>query len=118
MASGITFTSDTLTKGITELNPKIHSQITLIAEYYADYAEAHMRRHAPWTDRTTNARNGLFGRAFTNPDHYVIVVYHTMPYGIWLEVRSNGRYAIILPTIETVGPRVMRGLRKLLRSLK
>lgn len=115
--SGIKITQDTLTPGIEKLDPMLHSAISSVVEYNSDFAEGHMRRNAPWTDRTSNARNGLFAQAFTSEDQYAIVVYHTMPYGIWLEVRFSGRYAIILPTVETVGPRLMDGLRKLLTRM-
>lgn len=113
----IRITSDTLTPGLEQLSPNAHSGITALVEYFSDVAEGHMRRNAPWTDRTTNARNGLFAQAFTDPEQYVILLYHTMPYGIWLEVRWSGRYAIILPTVETVGPQMMRQLQKLLRRI-
>jgi len=41
-----------------------------------------------------------------------------MPYGIWLEVRNSGAYAIILPTIRTKGREVMAGAKDLLRKMK
>lgn len=115
--SGITITQDTLTPGIERLDPQLHSAISAVVEFHSDFAMSHMRRNAPWTDRTTNARNGLFAQAFTSDDRYVIVLYHTMPYGVWLEVRWSGRYAIILPTVESVGPKLMVGLRKLMRRM-
>jgi hypothetical protein len=31
-----------------------------------------------------------------------LILLHSMPYGIWLEVRWSGRYAIIGPTMFTV----------------
>jgi len=34
------------------------------------------------------------------------VVYHTMPYGLWLEVRWSGRYAIIGPTMLHIAPQL------------
>lgn len=115
--AGIRFTEDTLTPSLAQLDPQLHSAISALIEFYSDFAEGYMRNNAPWTDRTGNARQGLFARAITSGDQYVIIIYHTMPYGIWLEVRWNGRYAIILPTVESVGPKLMSGLRGLFRRM-
>lgn len=61
------------------------------------------KQNAPWTDRTGNARKGLYG--FAGGTHggeegkgaYYAGVSHgdDIDYGIWLEVRWNGRYSII-----------------------
>jgi hypothetical protein len=87
---------------------------TAVCQKLAADGQSYMRTNAPWTDRTSNARNGLFGKAVTKDDEYAIVYYHTMPYGIWLEVRFNGKYAIILPTLQQFGPRAMSLLSKIL----
>jgi hypothetical protein len=77
-----------------------------------------MRQNAPWTDQTGNARNGLFAEAKHDWGRtHAIVLYHSVPYGIWLEVRHQGRYAIILPTAKEQGMAVMNTLRDLLRSI-
>lgn len=79
----------------------------------------YMRTNAPWTDRTGNARQGLFGRAFKNGKNgYVIVFYGTVSYQIWLEVANSGRYKIIEPTLQVMGPRVMSNLRGLMGQLR
>jgi len=81
--------------------------------FHATKAQEYARSNAPWTDRTSNARNGLF--AVSRPSHptYRIIVGHRVPYGIWLEVRWSGRYAIIRPTIDHQGPEVMKTLGKI-----
>lgn len=82
-----------------------------VLEEFAESMEEYARTHASWEDRSGDARDGLTaevvdGGLFQNS----IVLYHTVDYGIWLEIRWNGRYAIILPTIEHYGPLVMAGL--------
>jgi hypothetical protein len=62
---------------------------------------------ARWTDRTGNARSGLTAIADNSRSqswHYEIVLFHSVPYGIWLEVRFAERYAIIKPTIRYEAP--------------
>lgn len=79
----------------------------------------YMRTKAPWTDRTGNARQGLFGRAYKNGlNGYVIVYYGTAPYQIWLEVANSGRYKIIEPTLQVMGPKVMADLQGVMGSMR
>jgi hypothetical protein len=75
--------------------------IRAVAAVIAPMMENYAKTNAPWTDRTANARQSL--HAFTDEVAATIVdVYlaHGMEYGIWLEVRFQGRYAILWPTIE------------------
>ncbi len=112
--SGFRITSDTLTPGLRKFPDKLHDAIGKLVDYEAIRAQGYMRENAPWTDRTGNARAGLFA----TPEHFegghAIDLYHSVPYGIWLEVRFEGRFAIILPTIEAKGPELMEAARSLL----
>lgn len=116
-ANGLVWTSDTLTPGLRMAPEKFHLRMAAVMEYEANEAQDYMRINAPWTDRTGNARQGLFGRAFRDAKRHVIVLYHTMPYGIWLEVKQSGQYAIIVPSLPIVGRNVMQSLNGLLRKL-
>lgn len=96
------------------------------AQNVQDYA----RVNAKWTDQTGNARQGLFARHSTGGGRnakgqftgggkstHNITLYHTMPYGIWLEVRWAGKYAIIVPTIQVEGARIMGNVNKLMAMM-
>lgn len=83
----------------------------------APEVESYMKINAPWTDRTSNARNGLAARAYDENDEVGIVLFHQVDYGIWLETRFGGRYAIIDPTIEVMGPKVMARYNRLLERI-
>ena len=59
-----------------------------------------MRANAPWHDNTGNARAGLMTKHEKEPMvEHRLILYHTVNYGVWLEVRFSGRYAIIGPTM-------------------
>jgi hypothetical protein len=96
---------------------ELHKAAVIISNRMAPEVENYMRVNAPWTDRTGNARNGLAARAYEEAESVGIVLYHQVSYGIWLEVRWAGRYAIINPTIEAMGPRVMAAYNDLLGRL-
>lgn len=96
---------------------KTQDAAMIIARRNAPVCENYMKTNAPWTDRTGNARNGLAARAYQEGDEVGIVLYHQVDYGIWLETRWSGKYAIIQPTIDEMGPRVMRDFNRLLERI-
>lgn len=82
--------------------------------YHATRAVAYARQNARWTDRTGNARNGLFARVNrSSMGKYELVLGHSVPYGLWLEVRWSGRYAIIKPTLDATGRELMTTMGRL-----
>lgn len=105
---GIVIKRNTLSPGLQGFNPEAEQAIRMVLEYWAARAVTQMRQNAEWTDRTSNARNGLASRTFIEGDSAVLVLFHTMPYGIWLEIRWSGRYAIIGPTLDDIAPKVLR----------
>lgn len=116
-SSGLVFTSDTLTPSLRKAALGFGEKVDALLEFESEHVQDFMRNNAPWTDRTANARGGLFARNASEGATHSIVCYHTVPYGIWLEVRFSGRYAIIQPTIEHEGRRIMGVLRTLLKKL-
>jgi hypothetical protein len=87
----------------------------------------HARDTAPWEDRTGNARSGLFtavegfgqrlvnygGRGETmrvGKDELVIVLGHTMEYGVYLELSNQERFAVVIPTIRAKAPEFMAAI--------
>lgn len=108
---------DTLTPGIRGFADDVDKAVGAVMDYEAPQVQNYARENATWTDQTGNARNGLFAQPYSGDKTRGIVLYHTMPYGIWLEVRWSGRYQIIVPTIEVMGPQVMRNLTGLLAKV-
>ena len=70
--------------------------------------EAYAKSSAPWADRSGAARNGLQASVYTEDGELVLELAHTVDYGYWLEVIQEGRYAVIMPTLEALGPRIVR----------
>lgn len=112
------FTSDTLTPTLIKAPITLRAALWAFTQYQSGKVQDHMRNTAPWTDRTGNARGGLFANPRKGASNeFAIVMYHTVPYGIWLEVRHSGQYAVIVPSLQSEGPRVMRELSKLMGTM-
>lgn len=106
-----------LTENLNRGPEKVNKELEAILSFYAPEIENWMKNNAPWRDDTGAARNGLAARPFSESGSHGIVLYHQVPYGIWLEVRFSGRYAIITPALQEWGPRVMEGCRGMLNDL-
>lgn len=106
-----TFVFDSLTPSLKQLLPRIDAAVDLVFDRYEAIAETYARTHASWTDRTGNARAGLFAQHDSEPMvRHELTVYGTMPYTFWLEVRFSGKYAIIGPTLVEVAPQLAADL--------
>lgn len=105
--SQIRIRSDSLRPTLNDFEDDIPDIIDLVCEYWATRAVTDMRTGARWTDRTTAARNGLSARSFPEEDGATLVMWHSVSYGIWLEIRWSGRYAIIGPTMNAIAPQVL-----------
>jgi hypothetical protein len=115
---GIVITRDTLSPNLKSFPKDLRGRIGLYMKGQSTRVQDYARRNAPWTDRTSNARNGLFAQYNGDlaGDRHVIRVYHTVPYGIWLEIRWAGKYAIIFPTVQSEGARILAGMNKLIEK--
>jgi hypothetical protein len=77
-----------------------------------------MRSNAPWTDRTGNARQGLNTQveAAIEGDYIALIFAHGVFYGIFLELRNSGRYAVVNPALDYWGPIIWQDVLAVMRS--
>lgn len=103
------------------VNATVHAVMSGIKMDMQSFA----RQNHAWQNRTGQAEEGLtgysgaYGGAVAKPDkvvHYA-AIRHGVPYGIWLEVRWGGRFAIIQRTLEAFKDEVSRRLQDALNGL-
>jgi len=111
--NGVFWYHDSLTPRAAAFSVVMEETLEDIVEEVAEEVQDYAQANAPWTDRTGEARDGLTAESFSDNDILTIVLYHTVEYGIWLEVRNSGEYAIIIPTLEQMGPVVMGAVSNL-----
>ena len=115
--SGIIITMNTLGPALATAPARFHSALAALMEFQAPRVQGYAQTNAPWQDQTGNARQGLTARAGSNEEEHFIDLFHTMPYGIYLETRWSGRYQIIAPTIQKKGRETMELARDILSKL-
>ncbi len=103
-----------LLKAIEQYGAKVLVAVHAVADFIAQRLQDDARRDAPWTDRTGNARSGLFSLVDDAAEKIVsIYLAHTMDYGVFLELANGGRYAVIMKTIEKDAPLLKQMLDEL-----
>jgi len=122
-----------LNPAIAAYGDKVTAAVIAVAQFIGAKAESYAKANAPWTDRTANARQGLFyavdsesggevsGSANLGGQESeairvgkgVVALYlsHSMSYGKWLELCNAGKYRIIMPTMEAHYNELMQMLR-------
>lgn len=98
-----------LNDNLLQFEAKTLNDVRVAAENLAEEMESYMKANAAWTDDTGNAREGLQAVvAWQDDKNFSIMLGHgaEIYYGIWLEVRWGGRFAIVLPTAQHFGPQL------------
>ena len=109
------FTADnTLARGIAQFEFKMTEGFEEIIRAFRDELVDYARTNAPWEDRTGEARSGLNAEFYGDEGFMGITLFHTVDYGPWLELRWGGKYAIIIPTIETLGPELLERMQRMM----
>lgn len=99
---GLQSTGEALEQFSENLREGLHTAAQTLADQMLAYAQ----ENAPWEDHPgvhEDARDNLQSHVVWNgPDEFTVFLGHgkDVHYGIWLEVRWGGRYAILVPTLE------------------
>ena len=99
---------EALARAIELYGERVLVAVQAVAGMIATRMEGDARGSAPWTDRTGNARSGLFGTAEAAQKLVVIYLSHgpDIGYGVWLELAHGGNFQVIMPTIERHLPEI------------
>lgn len=89
----------------------------ILMSKHAIDTQSRARKNAPWTDQTSNARNGLMAESFRNSEGIGVSLGHSVDYGIMLETARGGKYRVVMPTLEKELSLVIKSLNKLLKAL-
>jgi 23S rRNA A2030 N6-methylase RlmJ len=108
-----------LARNIAAYGQKVLAAVHAVADFVAGKMQNESRQNAPWTDRTGNARSGLFSVVTQQAAEALVTVYlshgHTIDYGKFLELAHGQRYAIVMPTIQANLPALKQMLDDLFR---
>jgi hypothetical protein len=98
--SAFIFTDVSLATALAGAGVEVYQQAEDLMLRVAQSSLEYARSNAPWEDRTGDARAGLNVDVQSDGDNIIMQLYHTVDYGLWLEVIQNGNFAIIMPTLQ------------------
>lgn len=109
MADGLHIDHDSITPTLGYMVLNGRRNVTDRLQKAAKLIEAYAKANAPWADRTGAARAGLTTQVYSQGDEVILELAHSVDYGQWLELIQDGRFAVIMPTLEKLGPAAARG---------
>jgi len=93
-----------LARAVERYGDRVLTAVAAVAQRVATEMQNEAKASATWTDRTGNARTGLFGTSEADFARKVVTIYLShgtaIDYGIWLELANSGRYAVVMRTME------------------
>ena len=112
-----------LAKAVERYGDRVLKTVAAIAQYSATEMQNDAKAQASWTDRTGNARTGLFGTSEADFAAKVVTIYLShaavIDYGVYLELGGgsdgspgSGKYAIIMKTMQNHYEPLMQMLRE------
>lgn len=108
---------DVLATAVERYGERVLVAVAAVAGYIATQMANSARHNAPWTDRSGNARSGIFGTSEHDASRHVVVIYLShgpaIDYGVFLELAHGSRFAIIMRTIEAHLPEIHRMLNEI-----
>lgn len=95
-----------------------HIAATIMAiQPLAGEAEGYMKVNAPWNNITRNARNSLTGQVTVanspTKTRIALTLSHGVDYGVWLELKNAGKFAIVRPTALLYRQRVREAWKRI-----
>lgn len=105
-----------LAQAVEQYGDRVLTAVAAVAQRVATEMQNQAKADAAWTDRTGNARTGLFGTSESDFARHVVTIYLShgavIDYGLWLELANSGRYAVIMRTMEAHYQDLMDMLRE------
>jgi len=66
-----------------------------------------------WINRSLRAARSVFADAGADNESVYFHLYHTMSYGVYLELADNRRFAVIEPIVRSLAPQFLEKVKKI-----
>jgi hypothetical protein len=91
---------------------RMKEAVVRLARRWAPELENYAKRNHPWQNQTGNAGQGLHAWLDIMTDVIRLYLSHGVAYGLALETKYGGKYAIIWPTLEQHLPALAQSLER------
>jgi hypothetical protein len=105
-----------LLKGLSDLDQRKYKAIDRYADTAGKKLEAEAKKDAPWTDRTSLARQTIKGGKEWESEKCHVYVAGNTDYFPYLEFDNEKKYAILYPTLKKLEYEIIQGMNKILEK--
>jgi hypothetical protein len=112
------FVLDTTGINLDLFNERFQAALEAKCAVKSKELEGYAKENKIWVNRSSRAWQGLTGTYEMKDKGAVIVLAHTVDYGLWLELAHEKKYAIVEPTIRLQSQAVFDSFQGLLDKLK
>ncbi len=106
-----------LATAVERYGDRVLVAVAAVAQRVATEMQNQAKADAPWTDRTGNARTGIFGTSEADFAAHVVTIYlshgATIDYGVFLELSHSGSHAVIMRVMQSHYEPLMQMLREI-----
>ncbi|WP_250673536.1 hypothetical protein LZ906_007840 [Paraclostridium ghonii] len=102
-------------KNIVKEQSKNMEALGVHGDRVAKEMESYAKSHIPWNDKDSDAKDKITGQSQNLGNKVRCSISHGVDYGIYLEMCNEGKYSILKPTIDAVGPKAVKGLEKIFK---
>ncbi|WP_460357172.1 hypothetical protein [Mycobacterium sp. ZZG] len=107
----IQFDDGGLRRNLATFNRDLDRRVGRVMDAESDYATAYLKAHAPWRDNSGAARAGLSATVSDlGRGSYELLLSYSVHYGIFLETKESGKYAVITPAMRIIGQKLLDDL--------
>lgn len=93
------------------LPERVQAVVLATLQSFVGDITGYMGTHAPWADRTGDARRNLHAWAAATAATATLYVAHGVSYGVFLELGHQGRFSILWPAIRVFQPLILKAVR-------
>jgi hypothetical protein len=101
---------------LDEAAKRQRAALGLYAQTSGQKMEAQAKVSAPWTDRTTHARQSITGDWGWQGNLLKVILSGGMYYSVFLELAHEKKYAVLVPTVNGMAPEILRGYQRLVKG--
>ncbi|MBS5952579.1 hypothetical protein [Paraclostridium bifermentans] len=113
--SGFTLDVSNIAKSLIDKQVKANVALLKYGDSVAKDMEAYAKTNRPWSDISGDARDRLHGDIQNLGNKVRCNISYGVDYGVYLEMCNEGKYRILKPTIDAIGPKAVKGLDRIFK---
>ena len=110
--------ADQVIRNLRTFDQRYRATVRTTLARQAEITEARLKAEHPWQNRTGAAEAGLRAGVLEEGQAFVLRAQHSVPYGVFLETKHQGRYAVLRPVLRTQWPRAVHAVARAVREVK